>query len=687
MPATASWSDVKIDVTELKGGLDQLTPTLSLKPSFCREAVNFECSVTGGYTRIGGYERMDGRAKPSDASYGIVQVTSFVNAPSIGGTLTGATSGATGKVIGIGDDYLVLTQLVGTFVDGEIVSIGVPMIGLTTALTINLTPLQNAVYLNLAADVYRALIGPVPGSGPVRGVVSAIFSGVHKVYAFRDNLGASACVMHEATGSGWSPVTLHYSVEFSAGAVAIPADGNTLTQGGNTATIRRVVLESGTWNDGDAAGRLIIAAPTPGNFAAGAATIGATTLTLAGIQTAISFLPGGKFEFDIANFSGQLTTRRIYGCDGANKAFEFDGSTVVPIRTGASVDTPKHIKAHHFHLMLTVGSSIMISSLGLPYQFLASGGALEIAVGDTITGLLIQPGNQDTATMAVFSRNASGMLYGTSVSNFKFVSYTSATGGIDYMAQNLEQSYVLDDRGLVSLAAAQEYGNFLQSTLTQRLQTYVSEKQSLSLCSSVSKDKSQYRAFFSDGSGLYVTIVNGKFQGAMPILFPDAMNCAWNGELANGNDVSYVGALAGGYVYQLDKGSSFDGANIDASITLNWNFLKTPRTIKRFRGASVEMQGEHYASIQFNYALGYNSELIDQPQPVSYDSNLGGAGQWDVSSWDAFIWDGRTLSPTEVEMGGRAENVQIILASTTDYIYPFTVNSVVTHYSLGRPLR
>lgn len=679
--------DIKDDITTLEGGLDQKTPTLSLAPRFAREASNYECSVTGGYSRVGGYERFDGRAKPSDQTYGVIQLSSFVNTPSLGQTLTGFSSSATSTIIALGSNYVVVAKITGTYTVGEIVSVGVTTIGLTVTLATNLTPLLNAQYLSLASDVYRALIQEVPGSGPVRGVVSAIFGGVHKVYAFRDNVGGTACVMHEATGSGWSAVTLYKEVAFTVGGASTPADGDTLTQGGNTATIKRVVLETGTWGTSTATGRLIITTPTPGNFSAGAATIGAVTVTLSGAQTSISFLPGGKFEFDINNFSGQLSTRKIYGADSVNRCFEFDGTTLVPIRTFAAVDTPKHIKVHHFHLFVAIGSSYMHSGVGTPYQFTALAGGGEAAVGDTITGFLIQPGNVDTATMAILTRDGAGMLYGTSVSTFKYIAYNSATGCLPYMAQNLDSSYMLDDRGLISLKTAQEFGNFQQATLTQALQPFISEKQAFSTCSCVNKDKSQYRGFFSDGSYLYATIVNGKFKGALPGLFPDPLNCAWSGEQANGTIVTYAGSLNNGYVFELDRGSSFDGDAIDATITLNWNFQKKPRIEKKYHGASVEMQSENYASIQFGYLLGYNSDLIPQPNPQTYDSNLGGSGSWDGFVWDEFIWDGRTLSPTEVGMEGRAENVQVTFASATNYIYPYTLNSLIIFYSLGRRVR
>mgnify|MGYP000966022289 CR=1 FL=1 len=54
---------VQYDLIRLRGGLDQVTPTLSLPPGFVRRSTNFEASITGGYTRIAGYERFDGRVR------------------------------------------------------------------------------------------------------------------------------------------------------------------------------------------------------------------------------------------------------------------------------------------------------------------------------------------------------------------------------------------------------------------------------------------------------------------------------------------------------------------------------------------------------------------------------------------------------------------------------------------------
>ena len=680
-------SPVRYRAFTLQGGYDLSTPSLTLKPGAFRTGQNFTISSTGGYSRIGGYERYDGQAKPSNAEYVAVQVVSFTNIPSVGQTLTQATSGATGYIILVGANFLVLTKVTGTFDETHAVAVGATPIGTATTLTVVPSVLENAQYLNLAADVYRADILIVPGSGAVLGVVGAVFSSVDNLYAFRANVGGTAVDMYKSSGSGWVQVTFYNEVLFTAGSVITPADGAVLTQGGVTATVRRVVTRSGAWT-GTAAGAFVITNPVGGNFAAGAATLtGGATATLSGIQTAITLAVGGKFEFAAGNFSGQLGTLRIYGCDGVNRAFEFDGTTLVPITTGASPDAPKHIAVHKNFLFLSIQSSIFYSGVGTPFRWLPVDGGGEIATGDTVSNLVVLPGNQTTATLAVVGRGSTSMLYGTSAATWNFVTFSNGVGGLDYTAQNMAETYVFDDRGIVSLQTTLNFGNFASASLTQNIKAFIEDKRTKIAYSTVLREKNQYRVFFNDGYGLYLTVVNGKYLGAAPVFFENPVYCAWEGELTTGAEASYFGAATGGYVYQLDVGSSFDGEPIEAFFTLAYDFANSPRINKQWRHASIEMQGDFYAAISFGYNLGYNSTEVDQPGVVSYASSFQAAPAWDVFTWDAFIWDGVTLSPTEVDVVGTAENIQATISSTTDYIYPFTVNSVIYHYTPRRGLR
>jgi hypothetical protein len=695
-PVIDKWAPTLHDTVRLAGGWDQLTPTLSLPSGVIRDSVNFECAAnidakrrpTGGYTRIAGYERYDGRPSPSSATYSLVQVVTFDNIPSVGQTLTGQTSGATGLIIAvsIGSTYMILTKVVGTFTTSEVVKVGATTIGTATPSTTTLTALLNAQYTNLAADQYRVDIAAVPGSGPVRGIFTAVFSGVDNTYAFRDNAGGTATILYKSSGSGWTLVPFYNEVSFTAGGVTAPADGATLTQGANTATIKRVVLQSGSWAAGTAAGRFIVTTPAPGNFAAGAATIGAVAVTLSGVQTAITFAPGGKFEFDQANFSGQQQTKRVYGCDNVNRGFEFDGDTLTPITTGTSPDAPKYVRAHANHLFWAFQSSAIYSAPGLPYNYQAVAGAGELPCGDTITGFLLQPGAQTTATLLISTMQDTLILYGLSASTWNLVPFNRGIGALDRTQQVLADAYVLDDAGIFGIKTSLDFGNFEQATISSQIQTFINDKRAQVAYSSVWRGKSQYRLFFNDGTALYVTIVNGVHIGSAKQFFPNIVYCAWNGMRSNGNEVGFFGATDG-FVYELEKGSSFDGADLEAYLTFNWNSMKDSRMLKQFRRASFEMQGNFYASILFGYQLGYGTTEIDQPSELTYESGFQVAPPWDAFIWDSFTWDGRTLFPTECEVDGTAENIQVTLRSATDYIYPFTVNSMITHYTNRRGMR
>lgn len=672
---------VRYEVVMLKGGLDQITPTLSLEPGFAKDAVNFECAVTGGYTRIAGYERYDGQMAPSTATYSLLGFTTFTNTPSVGSTITGSTSGATGQVISVGSDYVAYTKPVGVFQDGEAVTSGATPIGTISSLGGSVTALSDAINQAAAADVYRGDITAVPGSGAVLGV--KVFN--DKLYAFRANVGGTAVEMYVESPTGWAQVPFEYEVAFSNANVSV-GDGDTLTQGSVTATVRRVVVESGTLVSGTNTGRLIVSATTGGNFTSGVATSsGGGSLTLGGAQSAITLSPGGKFEFVTANFSGGLSTYRLYGCDGVNRAFEFDGTVFVPIATGTTPDQPKHIAAFKNYLIVSIQSSLFYSAIGDPYNWTTIAGAGEVATGDTVSNLLVMTGSQSSATLAVFGRAQTSMLYGSSASDWKLTPYNTGTGGIDYTAQNMASTYVFDQRGVLTMQASLNYGNFDSATLTNNIKTFIAEKRTHVAYSCLSREKSQYRVFFDDGWGLYITAPNGQWMGSMPVYFPHSVYCATEDLLSSGEERIFFGAT-NGYVYQMERGTSFDGQPISASITLNFDAIGSPRLRKRFRKASIEVTGTGYSSIRFGYQLGYNTSLITQPSYVDYQSNFSSTF-WDTFTWDNFTWDGSTLMPTECEMTGTAENCAVVLSSGSNYIAPYTVNSIILHYSVRRGMR
>lgn len=721
MNAALKWPKVQYSQTQLgggtnaqgvafPGGLDLTTAALRLQPGALRDVLNYEVGQFGGYTRIQGYERVDGRASPSVATSVIVQIGTiaadfmsdftsdfnlglFFVRPTVGQAVTQATSGAAGTIIAIVADnkpYLVLTQVTGIFDTANVVSgPGAVVIGVATPSSVTVTPRTLAIYASLAADFYRAFIGAVPGSGPVQGVVAMAFLGVDYLFAFRANAGATATILWKATAAGWVVVPFYNLIAFTGGGVSIPKDGEVLTQGAVTATIKRVMWQGGGWSatGGTAVGQFVIVNPVAGVFAAGAATTtSGATLTLSGPSAPITMAAGGKFSFDKANFSGQLITKRIYGCDGVNPAFGFDGDTLAPIKTGLLPDAPSQIHFHKSFLFLAQAASLIYSAAGNPFKWGATDGGGEMATGDTITGLITLPGSQTAATLCIFMRANSAFLYGTSPTNFNLVTFNTGIGAVASSPQNLFDTFFLDDLGVVTLKTSMNYGNFLPSTLTKNILPFIQRERGNLMASSLNREKSQFRLFFKDGYALWLTVFNQQYLGSGLILFPDVINCVDTTNLLTEVEATYAGSL-NGFVYQLDVGTSFDGAEIQASFTTAWDALKSPRILKRFRAASIEVQGTGYAEIQYGYELGYHSDQIAQLPPVGTILHTDTLSQWDRFVWDTFVWDGYGLTPTDVDATGTAENIRVTISSGSNFMAAYTIDSIIHHYSMRRGMR
>jgi hypothetical protein len=216
----------RVDYYPLQGGLDLVTPAISISPGCVIDSQNYEPDIAGKYRRIDGYERYDGHSSPTASSYWIVPVT-ITGTVAVGNTITGGSSSATGVVLGIFPGYVVCGRVSGTFTVSESIKVGGVAQGtVTSAMLVNgaAPPSDHADYLLLAANDQRQFILVVPGAGPIRGVW--IFNDV--VYAFRDNVGQTVGAMYKATASGWSIITFLTELRFNTATGQINV-GDTVT--------------------------------------------------------------------------------------------------------------------------------------------------------------------------------------------------------------------------------------------------------------------------------------------------------------------------------------------------------------------------------------------------------------------------------------------------------------------------
>ena len=759
------------------GGLDLVSPPLTIDAGKCISINNYECNSLGGYRRIDGYERFDGRPSPSAQSYYYCPCT-FVGAVTVGQTITGATSAATGKVLQVESNYLIIDRVTGTFAV-ENFTVGGVVKGALTILPSkdgHPTGVGHATALGLTADDYRTDIHAVAGSGVIRGV--CMYKGV--AYAFRDNSAGTAVDIWKSTSTGWQQITLFKSLPFKNCVVDV-IDGVVINQknSGATATVKRQVIEtSQNLDDLEAtsdstitmalgshtfttqtekayiAGQaiLITATASPTNYLNGTVTsysgnqivINITAKTGSGTYsqwalhsdpinirsdtgrfivtnvtgtwtsnvvdtirvgiidiavvdndaggnpvTQITILQGGNYQFVQHNFLANSDSKKLYGADSLNRAFEFDGDVYIPIRTQVTIDAPTNIAVINGQLALSYFGAVLVSAVGNPHDFRTTSlGFQDIQeFGDTVTGMSAIVGG----VLAVACRDSFWQVsVDSQTSLYKADLISPDIGAIHYGLMNLGALYSFDDKGIIRIVPSYVFGGFEHDTISRAIQPVIDRFREKIVATAAYKSKNQVRFYANDGTGIIMTMTSNAGQNGATIsghdfsefTYPINVSYAWNGEDASGRDIVLLGD-EDGYVYVANTGSSFDGEPIQAYIRTAFNNVKSPSAIKRFRKLEVELSTVGYSYIRFNPDFSYADPSI-ATHLLKYEELQGAGGYWDEATWNEFYYDGKIVSQPEIRIQGSGTNIGLVVFSNSAIDLGHNLSGVVLHYTPRR---
>lgn len=704
---------------DLKGGLDVVTPALTVKPGHCLAMWNFEPWYQGGYRRIPGYERFDGSPKPSDATFTAFDIDTVVGL-SIGNTVTGDGSGTTGVVCGIwdddgtyGSDTIAVTKVVGSgFLDAETLDTATYLITSEPLLRYAPSISLEEDWLLAAETEYRADIAVVPGAGPVRGV----WQRQADIYAVRDNVGVTAGILHKASVTGWTTtgITMAEYIRFTtgvaAGATVAEGDTVTCTVGGETATIHRIVLNGGSvaW-DGSGEGYLVLT-NISGVFQTGTIeSPGATVIAnVTGDTIPFAFSDGGAYRFINHNFFGGAATYRTYGCNGIDPAFEIDENGIVspilmptnPLITlpGSGItptNTPFLIEEHRGHLFLAFeGGSAQHSVPGEPLVWQSFLGAGEFGLGDDITAMTSIVGN----TLILSTRRETRGLFGTDNTTWELRVVAEQSGSKLFGSQKIDTVYSLDDLGITSVARSDQYGDFISATVSQRIQPIVNAQRQKLNDTTIVRESNQCRFYFNDNTVLimYVpagsqsesrqagtTIVKAEFGYAN---YDIPVKLIYNTDDETGKERTYFAtddATWQGYVFEDQIGRNFDGEVITSYVRTVFNQINSPSHRKKFRRADLEVNTRNALQIRVLSELDYSAPEV----PINLfevEELLGGGGFFGTDNWDEFYWDGQAISSARAELRGSGENISFEVFNESAKAEPWTIQSLTVHYDLRR---
>lgn len=698
--------NIKSKAFAFQGGINVMDSPTLIEPGHLLGCLNYEPGVRGGYRRFDGYERFDGHAGPSDSDFLAVQVDpSFT--PVVGSVVNEVESGQSAEVCYVDTDhaFIVLTKLSGTFLcNGSTLDVD------TYGSTLSIGPgyMNGGLTDQIAASYYlqkylylQASIGPVGGvasTGPVRGVVPYL----DKVYAFRDDVPGTlspggtptSASMWVSDPTGWQQVQLGFKVRFDHGIYSAsmqpPPEGILLTgaTSGAQFVIKRVVTQTGVWGT-DAAGFFIVTVVT-GTPVAGELLKDSSNVTYMTFRSFApqKLLPGGVYEFRVHNFNATqdpTTGLRLYGVSGVDHAFEYDavGDVFVQIETGMDTDTPDHLEVHsNDYLFFSFpGGSLQNSGFQLPLIWSAVFGADERAVGESVTFLRE---NVD-GTLMIGTRRKIHILTGTVTENFQIKPYSANSGAIARTAEMPGQLVFLEDRGLTGAQQTPAFGNFAAASFTDKILDLLTQllASDTPVGALVTRRKNLYRLIFASGTVLCLSVnAQGQFGGWTAGKLPTTVYGFYGG-FARDGDRQYERAFlaaTNGYVYELDKGRSFDGANVAHFLRVCYFDAGSPDVFKRWRRVQVDLQPEGLATLSISVDFNFGNSAGQSNQPLDF---VGNGGFWDISNWDQFVWDAARYSQAVMKVDGEGYNIGMFFAGNSNNEPPMTLYSASLQYSPG----
>lgn len=347
-----------------------------------------------------------------------------------------------------------------------------------------------------------------------------------------------------------------------------------------------------------------------------------------------------RYQWGTFNFYGKPTMLQTYGTNGVFRAFWANASSYGNIFTqeDATLDNPKYI---NFHAGVQLGlgfsaGSFQLSVGGEPYNFNGLEGALEIATGDDITGLLEA---QDDSTL-IFGTRSIRRVTGTTDTTLALATISANAGCFDYTAVNVGTIPVFTGpTGVSTLSQTDAYGDFIGERATSRVYNWLNPKlvpgtavleQGGVACAIPIRNKNQYRLFLKTGDVVSVTFSSqgtqvmrsnySTFDRTLNVPFAwgssvsdtgdEHIEIVWDLGLAVRNRNSGDGLPNPRRCYRMDWGWGFDGEKFNHYFDVSWAFPTEGDTF--VTPEHIRLYGMNYGIATLNLKTSGIEEDFDQ---------------------------------------------------------------------------
>ena len=404
-------------------------------------------------------------------------------------------------------------------------------------------------------------------------------------------------------------------------------------------------------------------------------------------STGISLSGSDKVRFLKYNFDDNENLFIVDGT-GNPKIYDQVANTITEV-SSSSLTGADFVTLLKGHIFVANGSTLAFSAYLNDTDFTSASGGGIFRFNDTITDLIVFRDQ-----LIVFTKNSISRIIGSSAADYRIEPVTNDLGAIapDTVQEVAGDVIFLGPDGLKSLGATDKIGDFSLQNLSNAIQKEITNLSNFSstFASTTIRAKSQYRIF------AYDTAINDI--SSLGILGTQGVqgNFSWAevagikaraifSEYENDEEFIYF-ANDDGYVYRMESGNSFDGANIKAIFYTPHLTMDDPRIRKTFYKGIVYTDPTGAVNLQVCLNLDFGT-VEPQPVCITYANDLT-----EFSVYDSLnsIYDSTTAQYSSDNFNniltnqliGSAKAFQLQITSD-DKNPPFSLDTIVLEYSLN----
>lgn len=337
---------------------------------------------------------------------------------------------------------------------------------------------------------------------------------------------------------------------------------------------------------------------------------------------------GGKVRGQNFNFGA---AHKIVFVDSVNYPAIFDDTTdtLSFVTSNSDLEGAEHVVVFKNTVFIAKGSNLYFSAPGDETNWDPASGSGVINVSHQITGLI-----SFREQLIIFSRNKIQRLSGSTIADFQLGNITESIGCLD--SDTIQEvggdvMYLAPD-GIRLLGATDRIGDFALEVASDPIadDVYNFAQSTANFCSIIIREKAQYRIFAYTESeqskvarGLLVTKFSD--QGSSQLAWGEVSGIkAYVADSRYTSDSeTIIFANEDGYVYQMERESSFDGQPIEAIYESPYMPISDPQVRKTFYKLTtyIDPKGSFDIdlSVKYDFTRANNQNLI-QPSSTAITS-------------------------------------------------------------------